>query len=96
MQLYLSCGESLCVVQGRVDIVRYQWLAERVVPLTQRLQAETHYQPAAAGWVQVQAVPGTAVQLQKINAILRSPPDSAFSRVLQFLGLAPFTLKATP
>lgn len=96
MQWYLSCGESLCVVQGRVDIVRYQWLAERVVPLTQRLQAETHYQPAAAGWVQVRAVPGVAVRLQSLHVQVATPMGSAFSKFLQFLRFAFFSLKATP
>jgi hypothetical protein len=96
MQLYLGRNDSLCVVQGRVDIAHYHWLAERVVPLTQRLQADTHYQPITPGWVQVRAVPGAVVQLQKLHVHAAPSVVSAYSRVLQFLGLASFTLKATP
>jgi hypothetical protein len=96
LHLYLSLGDGICVVQGRAVLVSHHWLAERCVPLVQPLQLDAHYHPAAAGWVLLRALPGAAVQLQRLSAPAATPPKGAFSRVLQFLGFAPLTLKAAP
>lgn len=96
LHLYLRLGDGIRLVQGRVERVSYQWLAERFVPLAQPLQLNAHYHPEAAGWVLLRALPGAAVQLQRVNAPASTPLASAFNRVLQFFGFAPFTPKANP
>lgn len=96
LHLYLNLGDGIRLVQGRALLESRHWLAERCVPLVQPLQLDAHYHPAAAGWVLLRALPGAAVQLQRLSVPAATPPASAFSRVLQFLGFALFTLKAAP
>lgn len=67
LHLYLDCASGIHIDQGTVQLVSHEWMAERCVPVTQRLDTGAEFQPVASGWVFLQALPGRAVRLSVVS-----------------------------
>lgn len=90
LHMYLHRGDGIHVVQGRVELLSRRWLAEQYVALALPLQTESCYQPDAAGWVQLRALPGEAVQLQRLAMNAQSLSAKIRNQLLQLLGFLSF------
>lgn len=62
LHLYLDRATGIRIEQGALQVVTQEWVAERCVRMTQRLDVGAAYEPAASGWVFLQALPGGAVR----------------------------------
>ena len=67
LHLYLDRASGLQIEQGSVQLVTHEWLAERWVPMTQRMDAGAVYEPVASGWVFLQALPGETLRFGVVS-----------------------------
>ncbi|MES2942771.1 MAG: hypothetical protein V4772_07870 [Pseudomonadota bacterium] len=67
LHLYLDRASGIQIEQGAIRLVTHEWVAERCVPMTQRLDAGASYEPAASGWVFLQALPGGSVRFCMVS-----------------------------
>ena len=88
LHLYLDRASGIHIEQGAVQLVSHEWVAERCVPMTQRLDTGAGFEPGASGWVFLQALPGGSVRLRMVSR--PSGLSLYIACVLRFLGAARF------
>ena len=93
LHLYLDRASGLQIQQGSAQLVTHEWVAERCVPMTQRLDAGAAYEPAASGWVFLLALSGETLRFGVVSrpgwfALCVAPVFARFVRVLVGAGTA--------
>ena len=94
LHLYLDRANGIHMEQGAVQLVSHEWVAERCVPMTRRLDTGTAFEPGASGWVCLQALPGGPARLRIVS---RPAVLSLYSaRLLRFFAAARFLRPIRP